>query len=1310
MDYSNVLKGCPHPSQITETTASPLLPISEAEAPNNEAAAAAEARIESTVALLSTCKSHLPFTKLDSAVHLFPQIHEQRPLAQDALDDLAAALTVRFLCAGRVEDWDEMMGLRVERLLYVLSSPAGPEGEDGVGDTPDTDTDTDTDTDLGRFAQRMLAEFDESIPSDALHDLIHTLQPQLRILNADVPSPSYVAALCALSDAQYMAYRASGDASCLSDAVSNLKDAFTHIHAHGAQSVARNIDLEALEARIPALALEQLTSDDEFSLEEGFTRALRARGGTDATTPRPDDFRYVMRCAEVFDRAKRRMREFEASGSRQELDGAISLHREALEMRSFPHPYRPESLEELGKALTTRFNESGEASDLEEAIKLFREALHASSAFFSERSDRGELAYNLGTALAKRFVEGGAADDLDEAVCLFRQSLDSRPAPHPSRHWSLFGLANVLSMQGQLTGKHALLDEAVDLQREALRELGPAPGRDHDRERTTLLSGLGNALWFRARYAASQRSDVDEAILVFRQCVDLFDANDLHRYAAINHFAMALVGRFELLGKAGDLDDAIFWQKQCVEYLERVRNPQRHGILGNLANMLALRHQRGHGGDLDEAISLQRRVLNLEGRRHANTLNNLGNLLSTKFTECNDVADLEESIALHRHALALRPPPFSDRYTSLVNLAIAVSKRFECNGNEDDFQEVVALYREAISLLPAKHQKLFGSYHNLAKAYCTAYSKFNKNELLEQAMDAFSVALQIPSLSPTQRLLVAQSWAFAADEYHHPTVLGAYDTLLQVARERASLSLDIESRQQSLSAGGDSLARKAALCAIRLHDYGKAIEYLEAGRAVVWSQVLHLRTPLDRLLEEAPDLGERLRDISSKLEVASHRDTFAVPTDNKRHIMLEKQERELDALTAEWHSLIDQVRGINGFEDFLLPPRLSVLRGATSRGPVVFLIPAYEQSHCLIMTATDVHQIQLPALPVIELLKMKELLHAASTQETLLRSSIEHIQGDLSFFHENIVAQPDVAEERATRRAGALRSDDIFKYILRVLWNELVKPVLGVLGITASAERPTIRWCPTDLFTFLPIHAAGNYDSKEGSESISDYVISTYTPTIERLLTSNHISNQESFHMLAVVDTKRLSCASEELDKIKARVPNDHLVQLGASKDSPSNVKTILSHLSTASIVHFACHGTQDRNKPLQSGLLVDDGLLTISKIMQQQKLNGSLAFLCACETAMGDENLPDEAMSLGASLLFSGFRSVIATMWNIQDRDGPIFADAFYEELFKGSDGLPMDYPDVNKSIQAFDFAVQKLRSKGAAFRYWVPFVHLGQ
>ena len=77
-------------------------------------------------------------------------------------------------------------------------------------------------------------------------------------------------------------------------------------------------------------------------------------------------------------------------------------------------------------------------------------------------------------------------------------------------------------------------------------------------------------------------------------------------------------------------------------------------------------------------------------------------------------------------------------------------------------------------------------------------------------------------------------------------------------------------------------------------------------------------------------------------------------------------------------------------------------------------------------------------------------------------------------------------------------------------------------------------------------------------------------------------------------------------------------------------------------------HGNQDPRKPLDSGLKLDDGLLRISRIMKEKMPNGSLAFLCACETAMGNQNLPDEAMSIGASLIFSGFRRVVATMWYV--------------------------------------------------------------
>jgi CHAT domain-containing protein len=133
--------------------------------------------------------------------------------------------------------------------------------------------------------------------------------------------------------------------------------------------------------------------------------------------------------------------------------------------------------------------------------------------------------------------------------------------------------------------------------------------------------------------------------------------------------------------------------------------------------------------------------------------------------------------------------------------------------------------------------------------------------------------------------------------------------------------------------------------------------------------------------------------------------------------------------------------------------------------------------------------------------------------------------------------------------------------------------------------------------------------------------------------------------MMVVIQPKTLPCTIQELQKIEARVPNGFLVRLGIP-GVPASVEEVVSHLSSVSIAHFACHGEQNIRNPLDSALILEDGQLKVSRIMQQVMPNASLAILGACETATGDESLPDEMIHLGATLLFAGFRGVIATMW----------------------------------------------------------------
>ena len=66
---------------------------------------------------------------------------------------------------------------------------------------------------------------------------------------------------------------------------------------------------------------------------------------------------------------------FRYTGQLEDLDEAISLYREALELKPIPHPERWTFLNNLGNSLPRRFDQTGHFVDIEEAISLHREAV-----------------------------------------------------------------------------------------------------------------------------------------------------------------------------------------------------------------------------------------------------------------------------------------------------------------------------------------------------------------------------------------------------------------------------------------------------------------------------------------------------------------------------------------------------------------------------------------------------------------------------------------------------------------------------------------------------------------------------------------------------------------------------------------------------------------------------------------------------------------------------------------------------------------------------------------------------------------------
>jgi CHAT domain-containing protein len=119
----------------------------------------------------------------------------------------------------------------------------------------------------------------------------------------------------------------------------------------------------------------------------------------------------------------------------------------------------------------------------------------------------------------------------------------------------------------------------------------------------------------------------------------------------------------------------------------------------------------------------------------------------------------------------------------------------------------------------------------------------------------------------------------------------------------------------------------------------------------------------------------------------------------------------------------------------------------------------------------------------------------------------------------------------------------------------------------------------------------------------------------------------------------------EEVESV-ASVAQTNFVETVYLISNSTTVSGTCAAMEAANIIHFACHGIQDSAKATKSGFCLGDGRLTIAKLMELKLDKAFLAFLSACETAKGDAKQPDQAMHLAAAMLFTGFKSVIATMW----------------------------------------------------------------
>jgi len=673
-------------------------------------------------------------------------------------------------------------------------------------------------------------------------------------------------------------------------------------------------------------------------------------------------------------------------------------------------------------------------------------------------------------------------------------------------------------------------------------------------------------------------------------------------------------------------------------------------------------------------------------------LDELAGWYKTMFSRTNDVSDIEESIKYGRLLLDATHSNDPWRVNPLASLRNILVLAFKHTEKISYLDESINLGHDILKLKSAQFAH-FHTIRNLMSSLITRSRLLDRKEDLNEAVRLLPLAINNQYARAPDRFELSCSWALLARRIGHPSVLTAYDSAMTLVQRSLSFAPTLQIQHTSLVAMGEdrhTMPLDYASYQIDMGRFEEAIETLEQGRALLWSEMRGLRTPIASFVgDNSPSpLEKRFAEVNQELETL----TMSIPPSGKlgtkdgvaqggdgmdpfgRLVVAQRK------LVEERDALISQIQGRPGSEGLLKTLSFTTLRSAASRGPVILinhskwhsdiLILFHSSLPCFIPTANDFYD------------------RATKLYDRLMEARKEGLD--------------------STKYQHALRT------VLRDLYELVGRPVIRRLRVLGVPEQSRIWLCPTSVFCSLPLHAMGPIPSdhmpkpsKPSKQYFSDLYIPSYTPSLSALIESRNPSaqalDQPSLLLVAQPD-KSLPGVWGEIEVMhKVNVPVTSLISKWATPTS------VVEGLRDHRFAHFACHGNLETGKPFDASFQLHGGeRLTLLDIVRSRLPNAEFAFLSCCHTAeITEKSIADEGLHLTAAMQYCGFRSVVGTMWAMADTDGRDLAENFYKSMFSGRE---QGVPYYERSARALRDAARKLRrKKGITLERWVNFVHYG-
>jgi CHAT domain-containing protein len=242
--------------------------------------------------------------------------------------------------------------------------------------------------------------------------------------------------------------------------------------------------------------------------------------------------------------------------------------------------------------------------------------------------------------------------------------------------------------------------------------------------------------------------------------------------------------------------------------------------------------------------------------------------------------------------------------------------------------------------------------------------------------------------------------------------------------------------------------------------------------------------------------------------------------------------------------------------------------------------------------------------------------------------------------------------------------------------------------------RPLLKARHLVIVPYGPLHSLPFHALFDGQQFLIDIFTISYAPSASiYALCQQQVETHRGPSLILGVEDPHTPFIRQEVESVAAAVSEPEIL-LG----SGASERVLREDGGRSRLVHIATHGYFRQDSPMFSAIRLADSYLSLYDLYHMD-LPVDLLTLSGCVTGLNVIVEGDESIGLSRGLLYAGAKSLLLSLWDVDDRSTAEFMKLFYSDLLEG-----------HSKAEALRRAMLDLRKVYPHPYYWAPFRLIGK